>query len=70
MGKYVKETNDTQLMPGDHLQTILCNNTPFYSLPFASYTLRRTDLSGALQVKQRFKDLVKTNKKPATNHLP
>lgn len=57
-------------MPGDHLQTIVCNNTPFYSLPFASYTLRRTDLSGALQVKQRFKDLVKTNQKPATNHLP
>ena len=47
----------------------LCAIILFYSLPFASYTLRRTDLSGALQIKQRFKDLVKTNKKPTTKHL-
>lgn len=57
-------------MPGDHLQMIVCSNTFFYILPFVSYTLRRTDLSGALQVKQRFKDLVKTNQNPAANHLP
>lgn len=57
-------------MPGDHLQMIVRSNTLFYRLPFASYTLRRTDLSGALQAKQRFKDLGKTNQNPAANHLP
>lgn len=36
MGKYVKEINDTQFMPGDYLQMTVYSNILFQCMTFAS----------------------------------